>query len=92
MGVEGCASASISCFLVPSVVTMRIQNPVFPSCFPASWLPSLLPLCASGHGRNDPYERPPHRSQRAVLPHWAPTSGNNVQSLAGIWMQNSGSW
>jgi len=22
--------------------------------------------------------RPPHRSQRAELPHWAPTSGNNV--------------
>ena len=25
--------------------------------------------------------RPPHRSQRAELPHWAPTSGNDAQTL-----------
>ena len=30
--------------------------------------------------------RPPHRSQRAELPHWAPTSGSDAQSLFGIWM------
>ncbi len=29
-------------------------------------------------------DRPPHRSQRAELPHWALTSGNNAQSLFGI--------
>ncbi len=28
--------------------------------------------------------RPPHRSQRAGLPHWAPTLGCNAQSLSGI--------
>jgi hypothetical protein len=24
---------------------------------------------------------PPHRSQRAAFPHWAPASGRNVQAL-----------
>ena len=27
---------------------------------------------------------PPHRSQRALLTHWAPTSGHDAQSLFGI--------
>ena len=27
--------------------------------------------------------RPPHRSQRAELPHWAPTSGDDAQALLG---------
>ena len=34
-------------------------------------------------------DRPPHRSQRAELPHWALTSGNNAQSLFGIRVYNS---
>ena len=36
--------------------------------------------------------RPPHRSQRAGLPHWAPTSGNDAQTLLGIGMQDPGTW
>ncbi len=28
--------------------------------------------------------RPPHRSQRAELPHWAPTSGSDAQTRLGI--------
>ena len=30
---------------------------------------------------------PPHRSQRALLTHWAPTSGHDAQSLFGIRVQ-----
>ena len=30
--------------------------------------------------------RPPRRSQRAELPHWAPTSGGDAQALFGIGM------
>ena len=33
--------------------------------------------------------RPPHRSQRAELPHWAPASGGDAQALFGIGMQDS---
>lgn len=33
--------------------------------------------------------RPPHRSQRALLTHWAPTSGSNVQAQVRIRMTNS---
>ena len=29
---------------------------------------------------------PPHRSQRALLTHWAPTSGRNVQAQVGVQM------
>jgi hypothetical protein len=29
---------------------------------------------------------PPRRSQRAELPHWAPTSGNDVQAQIGVRM------
>ncbi len=29
-------------------------------------------------------KRPPHRSQRAELPHWAPTLGDDAKALAGI--------
>ena len=32
--------------------------------------------------------RPPHRSQRAGLPHWAPALGNGVESLLGPGMQD----
>jgi hypothetical protein len=31
---------------------------------------------------------PPHRSQRAELPHWAPTSGRTRKSLLGPWVAN----
>ena len=34
--------------------------------------------------------RPPHRSQRAALPHWAPTSGDDAKSLQGIGMEDAG--
>ena len=30
--------------------------------------------------------RPPHRSQRAALPHWAPASDVDAEPLRGIWM------
>ena len=30
---------------------------------------------------------PPHRSQRALLTHWAPTSGHDAQSLFGVRVQ-----
>ena len=33
--------------------------------------------------------RPPHRSQRAGLLHWAPASGGDAQALIGIWMKDS---
>ena len=35
---------------------------------------------------------PPHRSQRALLTHWAPTSGCDVQLQIGIRMHNSDFW
>jgi len=34
-----------------------------------------------GRGRNGPFGPPPHGSQRAELPHWAPTSGSDAQTL-----------
>ena len=33
--------------------------------------------------------RPPHRSQRALLTHWAPALGINVQTQVGIGMTDS---
>jgi hypothetical protein len=30
--------------------------------------------------------RPPHRSQRAALPHWAPTLGHDAKPHVGEWM------
>ena len=35
---------------------------------------------------------PPHRSQRAELPHWAPTSGSDVHAQVRVWMTNAGPW
>jgi len=35
---------------------------------------------------------PPHRSQRAELPHWAPTSGHNVKSICRPRVQDSDFW
>jgi len=35
-------------------------------------------------------DRPPHRSQRALLTHWAPPSGSGVEALIGIGVQNAG--
>src|SRR6266545_4679196 len=32
---------------------------------------------------------PPHRSQRAELPHWAPVSGTNVEARLGIGVQDT---
>ncbi len=34
--------------------------------------------------------RPPHRSQRALLTHWAPASGSNVQ--AQVWIKMIDPW
>ncbi len=33
---------------------------------------------------------PPHRSQRAALPHWAPASGHNAKSFVRIRMIDTG--
>src|SRR5215472_8644201 len=33
---------------------------------------------------------PPHRSQRAALPHWAPASGGGVEARFGIGVQDAG--
>ena len=35
---------------------------------------------------------PLHRSQRAVLPHWAPTSGSDVPTEIGIRMHDARQW
>src|SRR5680860_397166 len=35
---------------------------------------------------------PPHRSQRALLAHWAPASGSNVEAHAGEGMLHAGRW
>ena len=35
---------------------------------------------------------PPHRSQRALLTHWAPTSGVNVHAQVRITMTDAGLW
>jgi hypothetical protein len=33
---------------------------------------------------------PPHRSQRAELPHWAPASGHSVKAHIWEWMHHAG--
>ena len=43
-------------------------------------------------GRDAGYPAPPHRSQRAELPHWAPTSGGDAQTLFGVRMEDSYGW
>ena len=35
---------------------------------------------------------PPHRSQRALLTHWAPASGSGVEAYIGVGMQDAGGW
>src|SRR6266542_1188348 len=35
---------------------------------------------------------PPHRSQRAGLPHWAPASGGGVEAHLGVGVQDAGRW
>ena len=35
---------------------------------------------------------PPHGSQRAELPHWAPASGIDVEASFGVGMQDMGRW
>jgi hypothetical protein len=34
----------------------------------------------------------PHRSQRAELPHWAPTLGTSVKARGRVWMARAGGW
>jgi len=33
---------------------------------------------------------PPHRSQRALLTHWAPASDSNVEALTWEWVLHTG--
>src|SRR5436190_21820807 len=35
---------------------------------------------------------PPHRSQRAEFPHWAPASGSSGKACLRVGMQDSGRW
>ena len=35
---------------------------------------------------------PPHRSQRALLTHWAPASGSGVEACRREWMLRAGGW
>jgi hypothetical protein len=35
---------------------------------------------------------PPHRSQRALLTHWAPASGSGVEAHRREWMLHAGRW
>jgi hypothetical protein len=50
---------------------------------------SLKPLCYKLFAVGMPVTRhPPHRSQRAALPHWAPASGRNAKALLWIRMIN----
>src|SRR4051812_12848328 len=35
---------------------------------------------------------PPHRSQRAGLPHWAPASGLGVEALRGVGVHDPDGW
>jgi len=41
-------------------------------------------------GRDRPCGRPPRRSQRALLTHWAPDLGAGVESLVGPGMRDAG--
>jgi len=34
-------------------------------------------------------QHPPHRSQRALLTHWAPPSGSGVKTMQRLWMQDT---
>lgn len=49
---------------------------------------NLEELADAGRGRDARYRAPPRRSQRAELPHWAPASGSDAQTLAGVRVQN----
>ena len=56
-------------------------------CFPSrKWVSELLRLIAVG---TPVARRPPHRSQRAQLAHWALASGPDVKALAGPGMQDT---
>jgi hypothetical protein len=35
-------------------------------------------------------QHPPHRSQHALLMHWAPASGNDAQAFRRVGMENAG--
>ena len=51
---------------------------------------ATLPVLRWFRGRDRPYGRPPAQiPQRALLTHWAPTSGHDAQSLFGIRVQCS---
>ena len=61
--------------------------------------PRLAKLRVEEIGRDDAFAvgtaltgGPPHRSQRALLTHWAPTSGHDAQSLFGVRVQNTNRW
>ncbi len=52
-----------------------------------------LPLLKNDNWVGTPVaRRPPHRSQRAELPHWAPALGKDAQTLLRIGMPDLGVW
>ena len=52
----------------------------------------VVPSQQCRRGRDAGYPAPPHRSLRAELPHKAPTSGSDAQSLFGIRVNGSHRW
>ena len=59
--------------------------------------PSRPPMWSFGHTNlvavgTAIARRPPHRSQRAALPHWAPTLGHDAEAHVGEWMSQARGW
>ena len=73
----------VSCYLDTSGTTTRT---FLPQVGDGTLLKGQKALLAVGTALTG---GPPHRSQRALLTHWAPTSGHDAQSLFGIRVQCS---
>ena len=68
----------------PALALFRVsqQRIVAPAIQAPSNLPVAVGTALSG--------RPPHRSQRALLAHWAPASGRDAKSLVRPFVQGPG--
>ena len=62
-----------------------------PTC-QAAWLPERTPPDGPIAVGTALAGGPPHRSQRALLTHWAPASGANVEAFVGVGVQDAGGW
>jgi hypothetical protein len=68
----------VAMFLRPNVQAwLRLTNARHYDLFVSVTVAVGTTLRPAGSGR------PPHRSQRAALPHWAPASGTRVKALFG---------